>query len=141
MYHSALQRCWWPGMFKSFENYLGSCETCLQSNKGYYLKVALNPLPFPNGVFDTIHLDMLSVKTPFNGFKYMLVIIDGYPKLIAVKALKSKHADVVVKAVYSEWFMRYRYQLNLGLFSNEHDLEPFGFNYKFKLLILFVNLQ
>ena len=123
MYHSALQKCWWPGMFKSFENYVGSCETCLQSNKGHYPKVALNPLPVPNGVLDTIHLDMLSIKTPSNGFKYMIVIIDGYSKLIAVKALKSKHANVVAKAVYSDWFMKYGFPKHISYAINDNGLE------------------
>ena len=51
MYNSALRRIWWPGMYTSFENYVASCPTCLQANKGHYPRIFLKPLPIPNSVF------------------------------------------------------------------------------------------
>ena len=55
MYHSAIRRLWWPGMYASFENYVKSCKTCLESNKGHDPKIKLKPLEVAHSVFDTIH--------------------------------------------------------------------------------------
>ena len=35
MYHSAVRRFWWPGMYSNFVNYVKSCEICLSANKGH----------------------------------------------------------------------------------------------------------
>ena len=123
MYNSALRRFWWPGMYTSFENYVASCPTCLQANKGHYPRIFLKPLPIPNCVFETIHLDLLSISTPSNGYKYMLVIIDGFSKFIAVKCLKTKHAFSVAKGIFSEWFMRFGIPQHMCYAVHDNGLE------------------
>ena len=82
-------------MYTSFENYVASCNTCLEAKKGHYPKIFLNPLPITNGVFYTIYLDVLSIHMPSNGYRYMLVIIDSFSKLVAVKCLKTIKANIV----------------------------------------------
>ena len=53
----------------------------------------------------------------------MLVIIDGFSKLIAVKCLKSKHANVVAKAIYTEWFMKYGFSKHMCYAVHDNGLE------------------
>ena len=95
MFVSELRRFWWPGMYTSFENYVASCNTCLEAKKDIIQKYFINPLPITNGVFYTIYLDVLSIHTPSNGYIYMLVIIDSFSKLVAVKCLKTKKQNIV----------------------------------------------
>ena len=140
MYQSALTRIWWPKMYSDFENYVSSCDTCLQSNKGHYPKISLKPLPTPPSVFDTIHLDLLSVSTPSNGFKYMLVIrmllkercslllqiIDAFSKFIAVKCLKNKTARNISRAIFEIWFLRYGIPRQMSYACHDNGLEFVG---------------
>ncbi|MGL1886778.1 MAG: reverse transcriptase domain-containing protein [Reichenbachiella sp.] len=123
MYQSALHRLWWPGMYSHFENYVASCGTCLEANRGHYPKVALKPLPVPNGVFDTIHLDLLSIQTPSNGYKYILVIIDAFSKLVVAKSLKTKNGKTVASAIYNEWYLKYGIPKQLSYAHHDNGLE------------------
>ena len=123
MYHSAIRRLWWPGMYASFENYVKSCKTCLESNKGHDPKIKLKPLEVAHSVFDTIHIDLLSIQTPSNGFKYMLVIIDSFSKMIVVKCLKSKHGNIVARSIFQEWFMRYGIPRKMCYTVHDNGLE------------------
>ena len=119
MYHSALSRFWWPGTYTYFENYVASCKVCLQSYKGHYTKIPLKPLSIPDGVFHTLHV----IHTHSKCFRYMLVIIDAFSKFVVVKCLKSKHANIVTKAIYQEWFLRFGFPKHICYVVHDNGLE------------------
>ena len=107
MYHSALRRFWWPGMYTQFENYVKSCKICLTATKGHYPRIALKSLPTPNQIFECIHIDLLAIKTVSNKNKYMLVMVDSLSKFLVVKCLRSKHSSQISKSLLSDWFFRF----------------------------------
>ena len=107
MYHSALRRFWWPGMYTQFENYVKSCKICLTATKGHYPRIALKSLPTPNQIFECIHIDLLAIKTVSNKNKYMLVMVDSLSKFLVVKCLRSKHSLQISKSLLSDWFFRF----------------------------------
>ena len=123
MYHCAVRRLWWPGMYSDFENYVKSCKTCLAANKGQYPKIALKPLPTPTEVFETIHMDLLSISTPSNKYIYIRVRMDSFSKFVVARSLRTKHAQTVATAILEEWFMRFGFPRNICYVIHDNGKE------------------
>ena len=87
MYHSAVRRFWWPGMYSHFGNYVNSCEISLAANKEHCPNIALNPYQLRQNVLKLYiyAIDLLSIFTPSHKYKHMLVMIDSFSKFVIVK--------------------------------------------------------
>nr|CAI5826438.1 unnamed protein product [Callosobruchus analis] len=89
---------WFPRMRKYFEKYISCCIPCLYNKKpagkreGY-----LHPIPKTPTPFFTVHVDHLG---PFpkskKGNAYVLALIDGFTKFVALKAVKSTKTRFVI---------------------------------------------
>ena len=69
------------------QNYVASCNLCMETNIGHSPKIPLNLLEIPSAPFQIIHVDLLKFHTPSRGNKY------GWSKtlykLLGVKSIKT----------------------------------------------------
>ena len=73
---------WWVNMDSDPENYVRSCSSCLQT-KGAHGRPQLPPTgtvrkgSYPGEV---INIDYVCMKTPVNGYRYMLTVICAFSR-------------------------------------------------------------
>jgi len=77
-----LKMLWWINMDSDLENYVRSCSSCLQT-KGAHGRPQLPPTGtvrkgrFPG---DILNIDYVCMKTPVNGYRYMLTVICAFSR-------------------------------------------------------------
>ncbi|XP_045766170.1 uncharacterized protein LOC123867897 [Maniola jurtina] len=92
---------WFPGLTSFIKKYLSHCLVCTERKshtgpkQGMLYPIEKTPIPF-----HTVHLDCTG---PFQqssaGYKYILMIIDGFTKYCILKPLKSMGGDEMVNNV------------------------------------------
>lgn len=85
---------WWPGLDRNIEVLTKRCESC-NSNKPDPPKVSLHNWPYPQEVWERLHIDFLG---PING-KHYLVILDAHSKWPEVFEMSSKCANLTTRAL------------------------------------------
>lgn len=92
---------WFPRMMPFVRKYLKHCRICME-RKGHSgpKQGFLHPIPKTPTPFHTIHLDCTG---PFSqsaeGFKYILLIVDGFTKFCILKPLKTLGAQELVSII------------------------------------------
>lgn len=92
---------WFPKMKRFTKKYVAACMNCAYNKKatgkqsGY-----LHPIPKPNEIFHTMHLDHLG---PFvrskRGNMYILGVIDSFSKFIFVKGVRDTKSKTTIKTL------------------------------------------
>ena len=67
-------------------------------------KVALHSVEVVNHPFELIHADILQIHSIFNRYKYILVLICAFSKLVITVPLRNKAAPTVAKAIFENLF-------------------------------------
>lgn len=75
--NEARARFWWPKIDNDIENYIGTCEICLQLRPAPP-RAPLTPWPFPSHPWQRVHIDLLG---PINN-RTCLIIIDAFTKWV-----------------------------------------------------------
>lgn len=82
---------WFPGMTNFIKKYISHCLVCIETKthsgpkQGLLHPIAKNPIPF-----HTIHLDCTGpFSSSSDGYKYILIVIDGFTKFCILKPLKT----------------------------------------------------
>ncbi|KAJ4759850.1 polyprotein [Rhynchospora pubera] len=72
---------YWPNLKQSVHDYITSCHNC-QINKGEHIPYPglLQPLPIPNGAWQSLGLDFISGLPKSKGRDVVLVVIDRFTK-------------------------------------------------------------
>jgi len=72
---------WWPNMSRYIGQYISTCDLCLQMKVACCLLTReLQPLPIPQGHWDTVSMDFI-VKLPKSaGYDMVMVVIDSAAK-------------------------------------------------------------
>ena len=106
-YTKIRERYYWPKMSAETAEYVQQCEICAVANRGQQAKIPLSPLPVPIGPLHTIHIDILSIPTPSQGYKYILVIICAFSKYVIAKPLKRKTSRLVAKTFFNHYILTF----------------------------------
>ena len=99
--HRVKSLFFWPKMSLEVMNYVRNCAIC-QANK--YETVAkpglLQPLPIPNGVWESISLDFIEGLPPSSGKHCILVVIDRLSKNAHFLPLSHPYTAIEVAQAY-----------------------------------------
>lgn len=92
---------WFPRMSPFIRKYLKHCLICIERKghsgpkQGFLHPINKSPIPF-----HTIHIDCTGPFTLTNeGFKYILLIVDGFTKFCLLKPLKTLNAQELVPII------------------------------------------
>lgn len=99
--HKLREHFWFPRMTAFVKKYLKHCLICVQRKghsgpkQGFLHPIDKTPIPF-----HTVHLDCTGPFTQTeDGFKYILLIIDGFTKFCLLKPLKTLSAQELVPLI------------------------------------------
>ena len=107
MFFKALKKLYWTGLYKDIQNYVASCKTCMETNTGHAPKIPLYPLTVAEKPFTQIQTDILQMKYPSHGFKYILLMIDRFSNYVVLQKLRTKTASQVVNSLFKDWILKY----------------------------------
>ena len=105
-YAAITLRAYWPGMYKTIQEYVKSCETCQKVKHKNRNPVPLTPMPIVP-VLERWHMDFLCMKTTPDGYKYILLLVDSFSRWCEAFPTKSQDSQTVAKILYQEIFTRY----------------------------------
>jgi hypothetical protein len=73
---------YWPNLKDSAEEYVKTCLTC-QQNRTLNKKQAslLQPLPIPEGSWESVSMDFMVSLPPSRGFDAIMVVVDRFSKM------------------------------------------------------------
>lgn len=102
------QKYFWPGMYRSIQQYVMSCDTCQKAKKHKpNLPPPLTPMPIASK-FERWHIDILGgLTTSHLGHKYILLVVDSFTRWMEAIPLKTQEASEVATALYREVVSRY----------------------------------
>ena len=69
-------RAYWPGMYKTVEEYVKSCGMCQKVKHQNRKPALLTPMPIAS-VFERWHMDFLCMKATPEGYKYIPIDTQG----------------------------------------------------------------
>lgn len=91
---------WFPRMFAYVHKYIKHCLICIERKghsgpkQGFLHPIEKTPIPF-----HTIHLDCTGPFNQTEGYKYILLIVDGFTKYTLLKPLKTLTAQELVPII------------------------------------------
>eukprot|EP00878_Enallax_costatus_P024895 GHUV01026591.1.p1 GENE.GHUV01026591.1~~GHUV01026591.1.p1 ORF type:complete len:390 (+),score=72.53 GHUV01026591.1:43-1212(+) len=90
---------WWRGMYADVQEHIRRCEVCDRGNASFKgLNKTLNPLPI-RGMFYRWHVDLCGeFNATTERYKYIMVAIEAYSKVLEVAPLKDKTPGSTAKA-------------------------------------------
>ncbi len=73
---------YWPNLKDSAEKYVKIYLTC-QQNRTFNKKQTglLQPLPIPEGLWESVFMDFMVSLPPSRGFKAIMVVVDQFSKM------------------------------------------------------------
>ncbi|CAF0993919.1 unnamed protein product [Brachionus calyciflorus] len=91
----------WPKLRSDVQEFIERCIICQKtSDPKNKIRIPLNPLR-PSYPLEIVTTDSLGpLKTSKNGFKYILVVIDHFPKWIVLYAIKNIDAKTTAKFLF-----------------------------------------
>ena len=94
------RKLYWPGFFKSVEEFCRSCEVCAKNKTVPRPRSPMKPIEVVPIPFYMIGVDLVGpLKTTSQGNKYILSVINYYTKYAESIALPNQEAVTVAKAV------------------------------------------
>lgn len=97
-YQKILEYFWFPGLYKFIKKYISHCLICIQKKTHHGPKQGmLHPIEKTPIPFHTVHLDCTGpFPQSLEGFKHLLIIIDGFTKFCILKPLKTLSGQELV---------------------------------------------
>jgi len=106
MYNTIREKYFWPHMFVDAQNWTKTCIECQTGKTGAVYKAPLRPLSPPVLVFDTWHLDHISLLRS-KGYQYALVLVDSISLFSIILFAKTCGADKTARLLYDNLFMMF----------------------------------
>ena len=91
---------WWIGRLEDTKNLVARCPACMRSANYQTKYHPARSLPVPQGIFDRVHIDIMSVGEAKDGAKHVLLLIDALSKYPIGYPLKTKEAGEVASKLW-----------------------------------------
>ncbi len=99
-------RYWWPAMMTKIAEWIDSCPECQRTKIERIPKTPLTSIDVV-GPWDTVALDVLSVKPSAQGNINVVVFCDYYTKYIVAEAVSDIKADTIVRLFIEKVICRF----------------------------------
>ena len=108
-YTCIAEKYYWPNMRNYIQTYCSSCDICLQTkHPNTKPRSELKPQKwceyFPR---QAIALDLATMVPSYDGYRYIMLIVDGTSKFVELCQLRNITASSVVKNIKREWIGRH----------------------------------
>ena len=114
--HRLDSQWYWPGMANDVKKYIDTCETCNKNNYAHSNKpVPLQKMPTAQHFNDIVYSDLLGPLKQSNFCSYVLILVDGYSKLVELVPIPDRKAATVAQAILDHWILQH------GVFSRFHS--------------------
>ena len=106
-YRGMVSKSYWPNMFNDLKNYIERCRLCQKSKARNQSKYgSLNPLPIPEGRFESIAIDFADMEKDSNNFDSIMVITCRLTKLVKIiPTTKTIDAEQAAKLIVNNWIL------------------------------------
>ncbi|GFW63017.1 hypothetical protein TNCV_4453651 [Trichonephila clavipes] len=101
--HLIKQRFVWPSITSDVAKWARHCLACQKSKIHRHTRSTLSSFQEPSQRFDHVHLDLIGLLPPSNGYTYCLTMIDRFSKWPEAQPLK----DITAEAFFSSWVSRF----------------------------------
>ena len=103
------EQFWWPRLDADVQKFVNQCPTCqATSNKDARHRPVFDNFPLSKGPNYRIHVDLFGpIKDKEGQQRFILGITDAFTKIIRLKAIHSKSATEVAKAIWTDWMAIY----------------------------------
>ena len=103
------EQFWWPALDADVARFVQTCTTCqATSNKDAHHQPQYENFPLAQGPNHRLHVDLFGpIKDKEGGQRYVLGMTDAFTKILRLKALRTKTADEVAKAIWTDWMAIY----------------------------------
>ncbi len=91
------QRYYWPKMRIDIINHVAQCLSCAQTN-GSTTTAPILEYAMPDGLFDTVAIDLLKLPRSHQSSTYVLVCLDHFSRFVVPAPLPNKSATSVAYA-------------------------------------------
>ena len=93
--------CWWPGVQKEVEDFVGNCQVCLCTKSENRVQCKLGKRQFPDKPLELISIDFI-VDLPLTerNNRNILTIIDQFMKYLVIYPIPDRTASTAAKYIY-----------------------------------------
>ena len=92
---------WWVGIDDDVDSIVKRCVTCQRDAAHRAVFHAAQSIPIPHGVFDRVHMDLLSLPESSMGYTQLLLFVDALSKYPIGFPLRTKAASEVAAKLWS----------------------------------------
>ena len=88
---------YWNNMLSDVKKYVRECLVCQQHKSSAGLQQLWQELPAVHAPLERVSVDVLDCVSGYQGYRYILSILDHYSRYIKLYALKTKGAEAVIQ--------------------------------------------
>ena len=97
----------WPGINSDIRRWTRSCIQCQRAKIQRHTTAPLSSYPTPDARFDAVHMDIVGLLPPSQGYTYLLTCVDHYTRCPEAIPLSSITAEAVAQTFISGWIVRF----------------------------------
>jgi hypothetical protein len=91
---------WWLGRQEDVKNLVERCPSCMMNANYHTRHHPARTLPVPQGIFDRVHMDIMSIGSAEDGAKHVLLFVDALSKFPIAFPMHTKEAAEVAKCLW-----------------------------------------
>ena len=108
-YNEIRKQYYWPNMLDYIQKFCASCDDCLKTKKPNKKPIApLKPIDWAAcNPRESIGYDIATIAPSYDGFRFVLLIIDGMSKYVELCPLRNATAVTLARVIKREWIGRH----------------------------------